>query len=58
MEKDRSAFKILTGTLTRGRPLGRPMCGLEDNIGMDLKKIGVNTRNWVDLVQDKEPLLM
>ena len=25
-----------------------------DNIGMDLKEIGINTRNWVDSVQDRE----
>ena len=37
MEKGRSAFKILTGKLTRKRPLGRPRRRLEDNIRMDLR---------------------
>ena len=27
---------------------------LEDNIRMDLKEIGVNTRNWVYSAQDRE----
>ena len=43
----RSAFKILTGTPTGKRPLGRSRHRWEDNITMDLKEIGVNTRNWV-----------
>ena len=38
----------------RKKPLGRPSCGLEDNIRMYLKEIGINTRNWVDLAQDRD----
>ena len=41
----RSAFKILTGKPTGQRPLGRPRRRWEDNIRMDLKEIGINTRN-------------
>ena len=26
---------------------------LEDNRGMDLKKVGINTRNWIDSAQDR-----
>jgi hypothetical protein len=26
----------------------------EDNIRMDLKEIGINTRNWFDSVQDRD----
>ena len=37
MEEDRSAFKILTGTLALKRPLGRPRRRWEDNIRIDLK---------------------
>ena len=40
--------------LTEKRPLGRPRRKWEDNIRMDLKEIGVNTRNWVDLAQDSD----
>ena len=47
IEEGRSAFKILTGTPTGKRPLGRPRHRWEDNIRMDLKDIGINTRNWV-----------
>ena len=48
MEKGRTSFKILTGKPTAKRPLGRPRCRWEDNIKMDLKEMGINTRNWVD----------
>ena len=54
MEEGRSAFKILTGKPTRKRPLGRPKRRWEDNIGMDLKEIGVNVRNWVNSAQDRD----
>ena len=45
MEKDRSAFKILIGTPAGKRSLGRPRHRWEDNITIDLKEIGINTRN-------------
>ena len=44
----RSAFKIITSTHTRKRPLGRPKRSWEDNIRIDLKEICINTKNWVD----------
>ena len=49
MEEGRSAFKILTGKST-----GRPMRRWKDNIRMDLKEIGIITRNWVDSAQDRD----
>ena len=52
MEEGRSAFKILTSTSTRTRPLVRPRCSWEDDIRKDLNEIGINTRNWVDSPQD------
>jgi hypothetical protein len=47
MEEGRSAFKILTGTHAGNKLLCRPRRSLEDNIKMDLKESGINTRNWV-----------
>ena len=44
MEEDRSALKIPSGKPTRKRPLGRPRHKWEDNIRMDLKEIGINTK--------------
>ena len=56
MEENRSALKILTGwpKLTGKRPLMRPRCRWKDSIRMRLKEIGVNTRNWVNSVQNRD----
>ena len=53
MEEGRSAFKILTGTPTRKRPLGRPRCRWEDNIRKDIKEISINMRKWADSAQER-----
>ena len=53
-KKGISAFKILTGKPTGKRPLGRPRHRWEENIRMDLKEIGINTRKWVNLAQDRD----
>ena len=52
MEEGRSVFKLLTRKPTGKRPLGRRRRRWEDNIRMELKEIGINTRNLVDLVED------
>ena len=53
MEEDRSAFKNVTCKPTGKRPLGRTRRRWEDNIRMDLKKISINTRIWVDSAQGR-----
>ena len=52
MEESRSAFKI-AGKPKGKRSLETPRSRWEDNIRMDPKEIGVNTRNWVDSAQDR-----
>jgi hypothetical protein len=52
MEEGRSGFKILTGKPTEKRPIGRPRHRWEENIRMNLKEIGINTRNLVDSAKD------
>ena len=54
MEEGRSAFKILTDKPTGKIPLGRPRRRWEDNIKMDLEKIGINAGNWVDWAHDRD----
>ena len=56
MDEGKSAFKILTDILTGKRPLGRPRRRWEDNIRMDLEKIGINADNWVDSALDRDYL--
>ena len=48
MEESRSSFKILKHKSTGKIFLGRARRTWEENIGMNLKAIGVNSRNWVD----------
>ena len=54
MGEGRSAFKILTGKRTGKRPIGRPRRRWEDNIRIDLEKMGINAGNWVDSAQDRD----
>ena len=59
MEEGRSGFKILTSKPTGKRPLWRPRRRWEDNFRMDLKEIGINTRNgiiWLRIGIIGEPL--
>ena len=50
IEEGRSGFKIVTGTSTGKRPLGRPRRRWEDNIRMDQR----NMRNWFGSAQDRD----
>ena len=54
MEEGRRAFKMLTDrpTPTGKRPSARPRRRWEENIRIDLKEIGVRTKNWVDSAHD------
>jgi hypothetical protein len=52
MEEGRRVFKISTGKPTGH--LGRPRRRWESNIRIELKEIGINTRNWVDSNQDRD----
>ena len=53
-KEGRSAFKMLTGKPKGKRPLGRPRRRWEDNIRMDLERIGIKAGNWVDSAQDRD----
>ena len=54
MEESRSAFKILAGKPTGKRSLGRPRSRWADSIRKDLIEIDINSRKWVDSVQDRD----
>ena len=43
-----------TSTPTGKRPLGTSRRKWEDSIRMDLREIGINTRNWADSAQDRD----
>jgi hypothetical protein len=50
----RNAYRILVGKSEGRRPPGRPRRRWEDNIKMDLRKIGWGGIAWIDLVQDSD----
>ena len=54
MEDDSSVFEILTGKPIGKRSLGRPSARYDDIIRKDLKDIGINTKNLVDLAEDRD----
>ena len=54
MEESRSTFKISTVKPRGKRRVGRPRRKCEETIIMDLKEIGINSRNWIDFAQDRD----
>jgi hypothetical protein len=53
MEEKRNAYRILVGKPEGKRSLGRSRRRWVDNIKIDLKEIGWDSMDWIDLVQDK-----
>jgi hypothetical protein len=52
--KRRGAYKALMGKPEGMRPLGRPRHRWEDNIKMDLRDVGWDGMDWINLVQDRD----
>jgi hypothetical protein len=53
MGKGRSVYRVLVGRPERKRPLGRHRCRWEDNIKLDLREMGIDGANWIQLAQDR-----
>jgi hypothetical protein len=49
----RGVYSVLVGRHKGKRPLGRPKHKWENNIKMDLREIGINGANWIQLAQDR-----
>jgi hypothetical protein len=50
----RGIYRILMGTPEGKRPLGRPRCRWVDNIKMDLREIGCDGMEWIDMAHDRD----
>jgi len=46
--------RVLVGRPGRKRPLGRPRRRWEDDIKMDLQRVGWGGMNWLDLAWDRD----
>ncbi|KAJ4427581.1 hypothetical protein ANN_25229 [Periplaneta americana] len=54
MGESRNAYRVLVGRPEGKRPLGRPRLRWEDNIKMDLREVGYDDREWINLAQDRD----
>jgi hypothetical protein len=52
MEAKRNAYRIFVGKPEGKRPLGRTRRRWMDNIKMNLRNIGWDSMEWLDLAQD------
>jgi transcription termination factor 2 len=53
MEEGRGVYRVFIGRPEGERPLGRPRRRWEDNIKLDLREMGVDGANWIQLAQDR-----
>jgi hypothetical protein len=54
MGEKRTAYRILVGKPERKRPIGRPRRRWVDNIKMDLREIGWDGVDGIDMAQDRD----
>jgi hypothetical protein len=54
MGEKRNAYRILVGKPEGKGPLGRPRHRWVDNIKMDLREIGWDDMDWIDLAQNRD----
>jgi hypothetical protein len=52
MGEGRDVYRIMLWRPQGKRPLGRPRREWEDNIKIDLREIGIDGANWIQLAQD------
>ena len=54
MEQSRNAYRVLVLKPEGKRSLGRPRRRREDNIKMDLREVGCDPGDWIDLAEDRD----
>jgi hypothetical protein len=55
MEEGRGIYRVLVVRPESKRPLGRPRRRWEYNIKIDLREIGIDGANWIQLAQVRVP---
>jgi hypothetical protein len=53
MGEGRGVYRVLVGRPEGKRPLGRPRRRWENNIKIDLRKIGIDGVSWIQLAEDR-----
>jgi hypothetical protein len=53
MGEGRGVYRVLGGRPEGKRPMGRRRRRWEDKIKMDLREIGIDGANWIQLAQDR-----
>jgi hypothetical protein len=53
MGEGRGVYRVLVGRPQGKRSLGRPRHRWEDNIKLDLREMGIEGANWIQLAQDR-----
>ena len=54
MGERRDVYRVLVGNSAGKRPLGRTRRRWEDNIKMDLQKVGCGSMAWIELAQNMD----
>jgi hypothetical protein len=54
MVEKRNAYRILVGNPDGKRPLGRTRRRWVNNIKMDIREIGWDAVDWIDMAQDRD----
>ena len=54
MEQFRNAYRVLVGKPESKRPLGRPRRRWEDNIKLNLREVGCDPGEWMDIAEDRD----
>jgi hypothetical protein len=53
LSEGRGVYRVSVGRTEGKRPLGRPRRRWEDNITMDLREIGIDGANLIQLAQER-----
>ena len=54
MEQSRNAYRVLGGKSEGKKPLRRPRRWWDDNIKIDLREVGCDPGEWIDLAEDRD----